>query len=243
MRRKTQTGNNFIGLKSENQIKFFVHYFLLNTSCCSAAAKGGTKKGKTVARVLNLIDPGGCACKTNKPLQSRTSDFETDQRVLAITLLYNNDASLSRDGIFKARQRGRQPADPVSIHPESEASSVDAASVPACCRIQTSFPLPFTLFVSPDSFFGKVLPFSWGLRGQQGPGSCCVCLAGRRAAFSVRVQLSAVAARGLQAVAQSVRCHLQLPWSRREWHSCLEGASGLKVGRKKMGFLEPDLHR
>lgn len=50
----------------------------MNMSCCSAAAKGGTKKGKTVVGVLNLIEPGGSACKTNKPLQSRTSDFETD---------------------------------------------------------------------------------------------------------------------------------------------------------------------
>lgn len=69
----------------------------MNISCCSAAAKGGTKKGKTVVGHLNLIDPGGCAYKTNKPLQSRTSDFETDQRALTKTLLYQNDASFSKD--------------------------------------------------------------------------------------------------------------------------------------------------
>lgn len=87
MRKRTKRGNNFSGLKFENQIKVFFHYFLMNISCCSAAAKGGTKKGKTIVGVLHLIDPGECACKTNKPLQGRTSDFEADQRVLTKTFL------------------------------------------------------------------------------------------------------------------------------------------------------------
>lgn len=145
-------------------------------SCCSAAAKGGTKKGKTVVGVLNLIDPGGSACKTNKPLQSRTSDFETDQRVLTKTLLYQNDASFSKDTIFNTRQTGRQQT---PSHPESKALSVNATSAATCCWIQISFPPSFTLSVSPDSFFGKMLPFSWGLHVQQGTGSSYIRSTGR----------------------------------------------------------------
>lgn len=102
---------------------------------------------------------------------------------------------------------------PINVYPESKAPSVNATSVPTCCWIQTSFPPSFTLSVSPDPFRGKVLSFPWGLHGQQETGSYYVHLTGRTAAFSVRVQLSVVTASGLQVVAQSIKCRLQLAWS------------------------------
>lgn len=101
-------GNNFARLKIENQINVCVcvcvYYFFINLSCCSAAAKGGMKKGKTSVGVLNLVDPGGCVCKTNKPLQGRTSAFETEQKVITKILLYQNKyASFSKYMIFNTR--------------------------------------------------------------------------------------------------------------------------------------------
>lgn len=75
----------------------------MNVSCCSAAAEGGMKKGKTIVWVLNSIDPGGCACKTNKPLQGRTSDFESDHRVLTKTHLNKNDTLFSSNKIFQCQ--------------------------------------------------------------------------------------------------------------------------------------------
>lgn len=116
-------GNHFARLKIENQINVCVYYFFINLSCCSAAAKGGMKKGKTSVGVLNLVDPGGCACKTNKPLQGRTSAFETEQKVITKILLYQNKyASFSKYMIFKPDEQEDQQTPSTSS--ESKALSV-----------------------------------------------------------------------------------------------------------------------
>lgn len=99
-----------------------------------------------------------CVCKTNKPLQSRTSYSGIDHRVLTKTLLYQNDASFSKDVIFHTRQAGRQAANPTNIHPESKASGIKR-SLCSNLLLDPGIP-PTTLFVSPDSFIrGDVASF------------------------------------------------------------------------------------
>lgn len=182
-------GNNFARLKTENQINLcvWVYYFLINLSCCSAAAKGGMKKGKTSVGVLNLVDPGGCACKTNKPLQRRTSAFETEQKVITKILLYQNKyASFSKYMIFNTRWAGRS-VDPINIFWKQ--------SIKCISNLYSNLLLdPYVLStvlhpsVSPD-------PFSWekvvlSLRTWTWEtGSCYVHFT---AVFNVWVQLSRV---------------------------------------------------
>lgn len=99
-----------------------------------------------------------CVCKTNKPLQSRTSYSGIDHRVLTKTLLYQNDASFSKDVIFHTRQAGRQAANPTNIHPESKASGIKR-SLCSSLLLDPGIP-PTTPFVSPDSFIrGGVASF------------------------------------------------------------------------------------
>lgn len=148
-----------------------------------------------------------CVCKTNKPLQSRTSYSGIDHRVLTKTLLYQNDASFSKDVIFHTRQAGRQAANPTNIHPESKASGIKCS---LCSNLLLDPGIPPTthhpvcvswfFYSGRCCFFPKVCPCS---RGQVHTG----------ALERVNGRIVRVVATGLQVVAQSIECHLQLAWS------------------------------
>lgn len=180
-----------------------------------------------------------CVCKTNKPLQSRTSYSETDHRVLTKTLLYQNGASFSKSLIFHTRQAGRQATDPTNIHPESKASGVNSACVPICCWIQAFLPLPFTLLVPLDYFIWEGVGFF---------PKVCVCNRGQvhtSALERVNGRIVRVVASGLQVVAQSIECHLQLPWSQPPGGMALpflKVTLGWKYGGEN-GLLKPDLQQ
>lgn len=205
----TQEETILAGLKFENQIKeFFSHCFLMNIMLfCSC--KGWNKEREYHRRSSEFNRPRrACVCKTNKPLQNRTSYSETDHRVLTKTLLYQNDGSFSKDMIFHTRQAGRQAADPTNIHPESKVSGVSAACVPICGWIQAFFPPPFALLMSHQEIFYL--------------GRCCffpkiyLCNRGQVHTSSlerVNGRTVPVVAGGLQVVAQSIEWCLQLAWS------------------------------
>lgn len=95
--KKKQMGND--------QINFFVCVlFPYKPIMLSCSCKGYNEKIKNSVGLLNLRNPGGSVSKTNKPLQVRTPDFETKQKMIAKMLLYQNEyGSNSKCMIFNTK--------------------------------------------------------------------------------------------------------------------------------------------
>lgn len=141
--------------------------------------------------------------------------------------------------IFNTRQRGRQSADPHQRLPWKQSAQCKCSLCSNLLSDPDILPTVLHPFVSPDPFRGKVLSFPWGLHGQQETGSYYVHLTGRTAAFSVRVQLSVVTASGLQVVAQSIKCRLQLAWSQQPGENsarCLKVTPAWRWEGRKWAF-------
>lgn len=102
--KKKQMGNEIV-----NQINFFVCVlFPYKPIMLSCSCKGYNEKIKNIVGLLSLRNPGGSVSKTNKPLQVRTPDFETERKMIAKMLLYQNEyVSNSKCMIFNTKWMGK----------------------------------------------------------------------------------------------------------------------------------------
>lgn len=172
MKKKYPTGNNFSRSKFENQIKgFFPHYFVMNIMLFFSC-KGWNKEREYSRRSseFNRLRRV-CVCKTNKPLQNRTSYSETDHRVLTNTLLYQNGASFSKDAIFTlGKQEDRQQTPPTSILEAKILVQMQPVFQFAVgSRHSSHHPSPCLCLLA--LFVGKVLLLSQDVQVQQETGS------------------------------------------------------------------------
>lgn len=171
MKKKYPTGNNFSGLKFENQIKgFFPPLFCYEYHAVFQLQRVEQREYCRRSSEFNRLRRV-CVCKTNKPLQNRTSYSETDHRVLTNTLLYQNGASFSKDEISTlGKQEDRQQTPPTFILEAKILVQMQPVFQFAVgCRHSSHHPSPCLCLLA--LFVGKILLLSQDVQVQQETGS------------------------------------------------------------------------